>query len=454
MKNVLKNKLKYKRIDNSKTIYFNDNNNPIIAQFNSVNNNIFVENYEILNNFDSNKNTIILVNESYNNNNNINSIDNIIELSEEYKKFNKEDSICFDSIKEDYYQEIKTSFAESNNNNNIISKTNTLTNNKNNINKKLNFNEKINTNFNDNFNDSNNSISNDDSSSTIRNDHYNTIEHLNKEEEEFKNEPKISYLTHSFLCNNKFNESSTTKSLKNKKTTNKDSNKSYKISDLKNTGSINIIEENEILYNSLNNRKDNEKIISNFLKEIDLDEKYKFLLIQSGFDDFNLLIEQIKNDCVPITYKNLKEIGIIKSGDCFKILLHLEEKANLFSFPFDYEKIYFFNERNNNFLYRFLSSMYLENYLNNFLMNGFSSPELMFLIMNSKNVINESVLNEIGIEKIGYRMRIISKIKNDSKIYINKCKNNFLDKNNNNNNEKGTVVFEKKEEFCNTCLIF
>ena len=231
-------------------------------------------------------------------------------------------------------------------------------------------------------------------------------------------------------------------------------NKSYKISDLKNTGSINIIEENEILYNSVNNRKDNEKIISKFLKEIDLDEKYKFLLIQSGFDDFNLLIEQIKNDYVPITYKNLKEIGINKPGDCFKILLHLEEKANLFSFPFDYEKIYFFNERNNNFLYRFLSSMYLENYLNNFLMNGFSSPEFMFLVMNSKNVINESVLNEIGIEKIGYRMRIISKIKNDSKIYINKCKNNFLDKNNNNNNEKGTVVFEKKEEFCNTCLIF
>ncbi len=136
MKKVLKNKLKYKKIDNSKTTFFNDNNNPIIAQFNSVNNNIFVENYEILNNFDSNKNTIILVNESYNNNNNINSIDNIIELSEEYKKFNKEDSICFDSIKEDYYQEIKTSFAESNNNNNIISKTNTLINNKNNINKK------------------------------------------------------------------------------------------------------------------------------------------------------------------------------------------------------------------------------------------------------------------------------------------------------------------------------
>ena len=450
MKNVLKNKLKYKKIDNdSIKIHFNDNNNPIIAKFNSVNNNIFVENYEILNNFDSNKNTIILLNESYNNNNNVNSIDNIIELSEEYKKFNKEDSICFDSIKEDYYQEIKTSFAESNNNN-ILSVPNTLTNNKNN--KKLNFNEKIT----DCFNDSNNSFSNDDSSSTIRNDHYNTIEQLNnKEEEDFKNEPKISYLTHSFLNNHKFNESSTTIPLKNIKTTNKDYlNKSYKISDLKNTGSINIIEENEILYNSVNNRKDNEKIISKFLKEIDLDEKYKFLLIQSGFDDFNLLIEQIKNDCVPITYKNLKEIGIIKPGDCFKILLHLEEKANLFSFPFDYEKIYFFNERNNNFLYRFLSSMYLENYLNNFLMNGFSSPELMFLIMNSRNVINESVLNEIGIEKIGYRMRIISKIKNDSKIYINKCKNNFLDKNNNNNNEKGTVVFEKKEEFCNTCLLF
>jgi len=60
MKKVLKNKLKYKKIDNSKTTFFNDNNNPIIAQFNSVNNNIFVENYEILNNFDSNKNTIKL----------------------------------------------------------------------------------------------------------------------------------------------------------------------------------------------------------------------------------------------------------------------------------------------------------------------------------------------------------------------------------------------------------
>ena len=73
--------------------------------------------------------------------------------------------------------------------------------------------------------------------------------------------------------------------------------------------------------------------------------------------------------------------------------------------------------------------------------------------MISKQPLTEDILfNDIGIEKVGYRMRLINKLKNESNNYIYKVNNNFhikknsivleSQKNNNNNNE-----------FCN-CIIY
>ena len=182
------------------------------------------------------------------------------------------------------------------------------------------------------------------------------------------------------------------------------------------------------------------------------------ILSLNGFDDLNLLIEQTKNG-IAITDENLREIGIKLPGIRAKILIHLEELSNLFDFPIEREKVYFENERNKNCLYRLLSSINLEYYLKNFIDNGYSSPELLFIQMQSKQPLTEEILfKEIGIDKIGYRMSILNKIKNEGCNYLFKLKNGFLGKNKFGDNK--TVIFERKNEdnnnnneFCNMCSI-
>ena len=222
-------------------------------------------------------------------------------------------------------------------------------------------------------------------------------------------------------------------------------------------------EQQSLLYNNAYNseqreKKNNENFI-NFFKEIGVNIEYIKLLSLNGFDDLNLLIEQSKNG-IAMSDENLREIGIKFPGIRAKISIHLEELANLFDFPIEREKVYFQNERNKNCLYRFLSSINLECYLNNFIDNGYTSPELLFVQMQSKQPINDNILcNEIKIDKIGYRMRIINKIKNEGFNYLYKLKNGFLNKNNM-FSDSNNVVFERKNnelnnnnEFCNMCAI-
>ena len=182
------------------------------------------------------------------------------------------------------------------------------------------------------------------------------------------------------------------------------------------------------------------------------------ILSLNGFDDLNLLIEQTKNG-IAITNENLREIGIKLPGIRAKILIHLEELSNLFDFPIEREKVYFQNDRNYNCLYRLLSSISMECYINNFINNGYTSPELLFVQMQSKQPFNDEILfREIGIEKIGYRMRVLNKIKSEGCNYLYKLKNGFLGKNN--FGDTKTVIFERKKddennnnEFCNMCSI-
>ena len=220
--------------------------------------------------------------------------------------------------------------------------------------------------------------------------------------------------------------------------------------------------EQTLIYNNAYNFQKREKknIIefNNFFNEIGLSTEYMKILSLNGFDDLNLLIEQTKNG-IAITDENLREIGIKLPGIRAKILIHLEELSNLFDFPIEREKVYFENERNKNCLYRLLSSINLEYYLKNFIDNGYSSPELLFIQMQSKQPLTEEILfKEIGIDKIGYRMSILNKIKNEGCNYLFKLKNGFLGKNKFGDNK--TVIFERKNEdnnnnneFCNMCSI-
>ncbi len=65
------------------------------------------------------------------------------------------------------------------------------------------------------------------------------------------------------------------------------------------------------------------KEIYNFLKIIDL-EHLTGTLYKNGFDDLNLMVEQMKSSS-PITQENLKKIGINSPGHRGKILMKLEE---------------------------------------------------------------------------------------------------------------------------------
>jgi len=65
------------------------------------------------------------------------------------------------------------------------------------------------------------------------------------------------------------------------------------------------------------------KEISAFLKQINL-EHFTMNFLKNGFDDLNLLVNQIKSD-LAINDLNLKEIGISTPGDRAKILIKLEQ---------------------------------------------------------------------------------------------------------------------------------
>ena len=90
-----------------------------------------------------------------------------------------------------------------------------------------------------------------------------------------------------------------------------------------------------------------------------------------------------------------------------------------------------------------MKNLRIENYLTNFINNGYHSLELLFLQMESPSPLTIEILKEeIGIDKIGHRSRIINKLKEDGRSYINKLKTAILLVGNNNNNK-----------FCD-CIVF
>ena len=167
-----------------------------------------------------------------------------------------------------------------------------------------------------------------------------------------------------------------------------------------------------------------------FLSKIKMD-KYFNNLQNNGFDDIKLLISQAQTEN-PITDLQLKEIGIDNMGDRARILIRLEENANNFGCSLPNEVYYICNNINNidinedktiNKLFQWLNKINLGEYLDNFLINGYYSIELLYIQMLSKNPLNDDLLkNEIEINKIGHRSRLLTKLIDEAKDIKKKLK--------------------------------
>ena len=201
------------------------------------------------------------------------------------------------------------------------------------------------------------------------------------------------------------------------------------------------------------NMEDLEDIIKNnslkeFLIQINM-QNYLDNFIENGFDDMKIIIAQAQKG-IYIKDSELKEAGILFPGDRAKILIRIQEKAGNFRFAVP-KSVYYTcknldkinNDINIKNLKNWLKNIRVDIYLKNFISNGYHSIELLFLQMESQNPLTAEILKEeVGIDKIGHRSRIINKLKEDGRSYINKLKTSVLLVGNNNNTK-----------FCD-CIIF
>ena len=185
-----------------------------------------------------------------------------------------------------------------------------------------------------------------------------------------------------------------------------------------------------------------------FFSEINLNQKYANKLIENGFDDLELLIEETKEAC-SLTFQNLKDIGIKIPGHRAKILIHLEERAGIIPYELQNKIIY-----NNNLniekeysIENFLNIYNLQKYEKNFLDNGYDNNPLLFSQMLTRQPLTDDILKyDLGIDNKGDRNKILVGLFSELKNYCKKLKNN------------GNIILlydgKNKENMCEPCLVF
>lgn len=212
--------------------------------------------------------------------------------------------------------------------------------------------------------------------------------------------------------------------------------------------------ESPVFQNKVKKILDKRMELYNFIKEINLPIKYAEILLDNGFDDLEVLINQTKSG-VALSYQNLKEIGVGTPGERGKILIHLEEITDIFNFDIEKDIIYSdkMPDEKTGSLYLFLERISLEEYFQIFVDNGYNSAELLFMQMISKNPITEDILkSDLGINKIGHLQRIMISLNEESKKYINNLENKSKKKSKRYNH----VLYEEKSylKHCEACSIF
>ena len=190
------------------------------------------------------------------------------------------------------------------------------------------------------------------------------------------------------------------------------------------------------------------KSLYEFLMQIHM-EKYYDNLNNNGFEYINMIIDDTKVGNY-ITDKQLKLIGINIPGDRAKILIRFEEKASMFEFNIP-KSVYYINynlehiENDLNIckLNGWLRNIRLEQYLKNFILNGYFSLDLLLIQSVSKNPLNDDILkDEFGIDKLGHRARILNKLKEESKCFVNKLRDSIV-----------SFQTEENNKICSECII-
>ena len=218
-----------------------------------------------------------------------------------------------------------------------------------------------------------------------------------------------------------------------------------------NNNNLNIDENNKNI-NRIFNINDNKNELELFFAEINLPKEYSQKFIDNGFDDLNLLKEQTKSG-IALSNENLKDIGITSCGERAKILIHLEEKAEVIKFLLEKDKIYIndkdskeINKINNNSLFKFLNSINLKQYEKNFRDNGYYTAELLFTQMLTRQPLNEEELKkELKIEKKGHILFLYNNLVSGSKDYAKILKNRVHTK---------TIYDGPSLKSCEPCFIY
>ena len=190
------------------------------------------------------------------------------------------------------------------------------------------------------------------------------------------------------------------------------------------------------------------KPLFEFLQQIYM-QKYYDNLNNNGFEYINMIIDDTKVGNY-LTDKQLKMIGITVPGDRAKILIRFEEKANMFEFTIPKSVYYISNnlehiedDLNVCKLNAWLRNIRLEQYIKNFILNGYFSLDLLLVQSISKNPLTDEILkDEFGIEKLGHRARILNKLKEESKYFVNKLRDSIM-----------SYQIEENSKICSECII-
>ena len=296
-----------------------------------------------------------------------------------------------------------------------------------------------------NYNCNNNKNNNESKTNTIENNDYfidfNDNSNINDKDDinpfhafsgNFKNQNVMNDMEINMLKNNTKRKSATSRAInKNILISNKMQNKEDNL----NVKSSNM-ESSLVTQSRLKSSHKRNNPLIEFLSQINL-LKYLNNLDSNGFDDINLLIEEAKKGDI-IKDQELKEAGINTPGDRAKILIRIKEKANLFGFTVP-KSVYYTLKNYDNIenddhikdLNNWLSNIKVDRYLMNFVSNGYHSIELLLMQMETENPLTTEILrDEIGVDKIGYRSRILNKLKEEGRSLNNKLKTSVLVVNN------------------------
>ena len=197
--------------------------------------------------------------------------------------------------------------------------------------------------------------------------------------------------------------------------------------------------------------KYNKTELINFFSEINLPTVYADKFIENGFDDLDVILTLTRTS-ITITNQNLKDIGIKSAGHRAKILIHLEERADIFPFYLE-QNIIYNNNYNNNYLnndslFKFLSGIGCDKYVNNFRRNGYHNIEILFSQMLTRESITKKMLkDDVCIDSEYNISKIIKCLNVESINYIKKLRKN---------NKNINLIFDDKiyRDSCEPCIIY